>query len=81
MEAKTGLMRDLWAFRDKKTGRITIVEHVVRLYASLRLKTLLRVAGLEILSIFGSYAEEKYCEESGRLIIYAEKNISLRKQE
>jgi len=81
MEAKTGLMRDLWAFRDKKTARITIVEHVVRLYASSRLKTLLGVAGLEILGIFGSYEEEEYWEESGRLIIYAEKTISLRKQE
>jgi len=73
--AKAGpsLLRDLWVFRDKRTGKITVVKHVVRLYDFSQLKGLVEKAGLQVLEAFGSYEGEKQSKNSNRLILVAAK--------
>jgi len=67
------LLRDLWVFRDKRTGKITVVKHVVRLYDFSQLKGLVEKAGLQVLEAFGSYEGEKQSKNSNRLILVAAK--------
>ena len=71
--AESGLLRDLWVFRDKKTGKITVAEHVIRLYGFSQLKTLVERADLRVLKTFGNYEGEEYKLVSSRLILVAAK--------
>jgi SAM-dependent methyltransferase len=73
--AESGLLRDLWVFRDKKTGKITVTEHIIRLYGFSQLKTLVERAGLRVLKTFGNYEREEYKLVSSRLILIAVKAV------
>jgi SAM-dependent methyltransferase len=76
--AKSGLLRDLWVFRDKKTGKIAVAEHVVRLYGFSQLKALIEDAGLGVQTVFGSYEGNEYAESSSRLIVVVVKAAELK---
>jgi SAM-dependent methyltransferase len=67
------IMRDLWVFKDKKTDRVRIATHVVRLYKLPKLKTLIEEAGMKTISAFGEYQDTEYMENSKRLILVAQK--------
>jgi hypothetical protein len=75
MDAKTGFMRDLWVFQDRKTGKIEIAEHVVRLYGFSRLQVLLGKVKLDVTGVYGGYEEKTYDRNSIRLIIIAAKMV------
>jgi SAM-dependent methyltransferase len=75
MDIKTGLMRDLWVFKDRKTGKIDVEKHVVRLYGFSSLQILLGKAKLDILRVYGGYEEITYDVDSSRLIILAAKMV------
>jgi ubiquinone/menaquinone biosynthesis C-methylase UbiE len=71
-------LRDNWVFRDKKTEKVTFVQHVVWLYSLLRLERLLKGAGLRIGGVYGSYEGEKYTDHSSRLIVLSSKGADTR---
>ncbi len=68
-DEKTEVLRDLWLLRNKRTGKITVVVHVIRLYSSSRLRMLLEGAGLSLLRVLGGYDGVVYSAESSRLIM------------
>ncbi len=66
-------LRDMWVFRDKRTGKITFAKHQVRLYSVSHLDALLRNAGLRTERIYGNYEGDKYEKDSSRLIVISRK--------
>ena len=66
-------LRDLWVIQDKKTGKIAIYRHVVRLYVSMRLDSILRDAGFQSTRFYGDYSGQGYSEYSKRLAVIARK--------
>jgi SAM-dependent methyltransferase len=66
-------MRDVWVFREKKSGKIAIVQHVVRLYQFSLLQTLLTKSSLRVVKTFGGYEGQVFRGDSKRLIIIAAK--------
>jgi SAM-dependent methyltransferase len=67
------IMRDIWVFKDKKTNRVRIATHVVRLYNFPKLNTLVEEAGMRTIAAFGEYQGIEYKENSKRLILVAQK--------
>ncbi len=65
------LLRDLWVFQEKKTGKITVVEHVVRLYSLPQLNKFIEKMGFGVFAVFGDYDQNRHTENSSRLIIVA----------
>jgi SAM-dependent methyltransferase len=61
-------LRDLWVFREKQTGKISIVYHVSRLYDLSQLQVMLKAAGFRILCFYGTYEGQAYSGDSSRLI-------------
>jgi SAM-dependent methyltransferase len=64
---------DVWVFREKKTGKISVAKHVIRLYSFSRLKELLSQSGLKVVSVLGGYEDQEFSNESRRLIVIAQK--------
>ena len=60
---------DTWVFRDKKTGKITLAQHVVWLYSFSGLEALLRKVGFRMEESYGSYEGAAYESDSKRLIV------------
>lgn len=71
--AETGLLRDFWVFRDKKTGKISVAKHVIRLYTFSQLHTLLKNAGFGCFKAYGNYEGQVYKTDSNRLILVSRK--------
>jgi len=64
-------LRDLWTIEDKVNNRLSIFEHVVRLYECGKLVRMLERAGLAIKKVYGGYEEKNFSAESSRLILVA----------
>ena len=64
-----GKLVDTWVFRDKKTGKITLAQHVVWLYSFSGLEALLLKAGFRVEEGWGSYEGAAYGFDSKRLIV------------
>ena len=62
---------DLWTIEDKVNNRLSIFEHVARLYECGKLVRMLEKAGFAIKKIYGGYEEENFSPESLRLILVA----------
>ena len=60
---------DTWVFRDKKTGKIKLAQHVVWLYSISGLEALLRKVGFRVEEVYGSYEGAAYGLNSKRLIV------------
>jgi SAM-dependent methyltransferase len=68
-----GILRDIWVFRDKKTGKTLVVRHAIRLYTLALLQRLLAESKLKLTKVFGDYEKEAFTKDSRRLIITAVK--------
>jgi len=68
-----GVLRDIWVFRDKKTGKTLVVRHAIRLYTLALLQRLLAESELKVTKVFGGYENEALTKDSTRLIITAVK--------
>ncbi|MCW4009422.1 MAG: class I SAM-dependent methyltransferase [Candidatus Bathyarchaeota archaeon] len=77
VDAETKL-RDLWVFQNKQTGKITIHQHVIRLYSSSKLADMLGKAGFGALRFYGDYTGQEYRKDSRRLAVVAEKQENLK---
>jgi ubiquinone/menaquinone biosynthesis C-methylase UbiE len=63
------ILKDLWIFRNKESGKIEIAQHLVRLYTYSQWQKLLSGVGLQILEVQGNYGDKKYDESSNIEII------------
>jgi ubiquinone/menaquinone biosynthesis C-methylase UbiE len=68
-----GNLVEMWFFRDKKTNQISSYQHAIRLYNFSQLQTMFKKACFQLIKIYGNYDEEKYNENSSRLIVVAQK--------
>jgi SAM-dependent methyltransferase len=68
-----GMLIDIWVFRGKKTGNITIARHEVQLYSLSDLRKLLGATKLQIEQICGSYTGGAYTMNSDRLLLISRK--------
>lgn len=69
VNSKRQLLQLFWVFKDKKAGKISTVNHIVRLYNFPQLQMLLRKAGLKVTKVCGNYDGERYTEGAKRLIL------------
>jgi SAM-dependent methyltransferase len=70
---KKGVLKDVWVFRDKQTGKTLVVRHAVRLYTFALLRRLLAESELKVGKVYGSYENEGFAKDSRRLVITAVK--------
>jgi len=62
---------DSWTIRDKISGRLSIFEHIARLYGRSELEGLLEKAGFVVNQVYGGYEGEDFSANSPRLILVA----------
>ncbi len=66
-------LRDIWIFREKRTGKLLFAQHVVWLYSYRDLESELWKAGFQNLDVFGNYEGVDYGEDTDRLIVISHK--------
>jgi SAM-dependent methyltransferase len=66
-------LRDIWVFRDKRTGKVSLAEHAVWLYSLKDLDALLLKAGFQIQDVYGNYERAEFRKDSNRLIVISHK--------
>jgi ubiquinone/menaquinone biosynthesis C-methylase UbiE len=63
-----------WTIIRKDTGKVTSLQHNVRLYSLQRLKQMLRKTGLKVEKVYGGYDRRKFSLDSSRMIMLAHEN-------
>ncbi len=72
VDAKAGLLCDLWIINDKADGKMHTFRHTARLYGISRLKDLLYGEGFVVERVCGGYEGQDFGVKSLRLIILAD---------
>jgi SAM-dependent methyltransferase len=67
-------LQDSWIFMDKNAGKISLANHVIRLYQFSQLQMLINRSGLKVAQTFGGYEGQRFSGDAKRLIIIAAKN-------
>jgi len=73
LDLQTSQLKSQWTIIKKNTGEVRSLQHDVRLFAFLRLKQMLREAGLKVREVYGGYDKKEFTPDSSRMIVSAER--------
>jgi ubiquinone/menaquinone biosynthesis C-methylase UbiE len=73
LNLKQDKLKSEWTIIRKSNGEIRKIQHNLRLYTFLKMKKLLRKAGLTIRNVYGGYETQSFSNEGIRMIVLAEK--------
>jgi ubiquinone/menaquinone biosynthesis C-methylase UbiE len=66
-------LKSQWTLIQKETGKVKLIEHIVRLYTFTRVEQLLSEAGLRVAKLFGGYDKQEFTLDASRMITVAQK--------
>lgn len=73
LDAKASKLHSRWTILDKSDGRTRIFNHDLRLYTLPQMQSVLQKAGLEVERTYGDYNQQRFQQDSPRLIILTSK--------